>query len=79
MYVPIRSLAGDYPVHLVVRGSRISPPTLNNLDEGGVSVDVHVAVLDWTLGVVFLIRTQQNFYRALRTRQMDGEALEGRP
>ena len=61
----------------VVRGNRISPPTLNHFDEGGVSVDVHVAVLHWTLGVVFLIGTQQDFYRALGTRQMDGEALEG--
>ena len=73
----IRWWAADL-VDQVVRGISISPPTLNNFDEGGVSVDVHVTVLHRTLGVVFLVGTQQDFYRSLRTRQMDGEALGGR-
>jgi len=49
---------------------------MNDFDEGGVPVDVHGAVLHRTLGVVFVVETQQDLYRTLRTRQMDREALK---
>lgn len=50
--------------------------TLEDFEEGGVSVDVHVAIFYRTSGVILLIWAQQDFYRTLSAGQMDGQALE---